>query len=125
MEANSARWWLPLLIPAAVLAIGLVSSVHGGTRVVHQGPGDAIGSAVAGVLVIGWPFFAAGVRRQRSRSTESEPAQVPELETGSARDADRSPSAPVRALGEQGWRQENGRWYCEAHNARYCKICSS
>ena len=107
------------------MAIGFIGSVHGGTRVVHQGPGDAIGATVAGVLVIGWPFFAAGARRQRLRSTEHGLRAVQESETGSAGDSDRSPSPLVRIPGKKGWRQENGRWYCEEHNTLYCKICSS
>ena len=119
------RWWLPLLIPAVVLAIGFVGSLRGGTRVVHNSPGDAVGGAVVGVLFIGWPFFAAGVRRQRSRSRDHGLAGIPRSKTDSTGDYDGSPSAQVRIPSKEGWYQENGRWYCEAHNTRYCKICSS
>jgi hypothetical protein len=33
--------------------------------------------------------------------------------------------APSRRLpAKNGWYQEDGRWYCETHNTRYCKLCS-
>lgn len=105
---------MPLLIPAALFAIGIIGSIHGASRVVHPSPGDAISSAMTGVLGIGWPFFAAGKRYQRSRSTE-----------GVTGDPEGSPGAAVRTPGQGGWFYDNGRWYCEAHNTRDCKICSS
>lgn len=123
IQPQQGRWWLPLLIPAVFLTIGFIGGVDGGTRVVHQGPADAIGSAVAAVLVVGWPFFAAGTRRQRSRSTERAGTREPEVAASSESETVKSASA--RFPGTAGWYQKNGRWYCEEHNVRYCKICSS
>lgn len=38
--------------------------------------------------------------------------------------AAQAPRPSMRLPTKDGWYQENGRWYCEAHNTRYCKVCS-
>jgi hypothetical protein len=62
------RWWLPLLIPAVLLALLAFTSVHRGRHVVHQTVVMAVAGTVAFVVLVVWPSFAAGVGYQRSRS---------------------------------------------------------
>ena len=52
---------------------------------------------------------------------------IPESETTSnaVPDIAAAQRLAARATAKDGWYQLDGRWYCEAHDARFCKRCSS
>jgi hypothetical protein len=59
-------WWLPLLLPAAILALIAIDGYSKGTHVV-QAPdfAGAIGAALTVAAVIGLPTFIAGLVYER------------------------------------------------------------
>jgi len=52
---------------------------------------------------------------------------IPGSETSSnaAPDVATAERLAARATAKDGWYQLDGRWYCEAHDAPFCKRCSS
>jgi len=49
--------------------------------------------------------------------SETSPNEVPDVAA--------EQRAAARSTAKDGWYQLEGRWYCEAHDALYCKRCPS
>jgi len=71
--------------------------------------GSFLGSAV-GCFVMGIWWWITGV--PASPNDPSPGSQV----SSARRSSTRSPT-------RDGWYQQDGRWYCEAHDTPFCKVC--
>jgi len=65
------RWWLWLIVPVVLQAIGFIGVARQGRHASDPTLGIKIGGPIVSVVLVMVPLFIAGMRYQRSHGTES------------------------------------------------------